>query len=98
VVGASKGGLIKSASVTSVRLIQTLREAGAELDTPQANRFAADSDASLGKKILDISVTQIEAIVEPDCVGNDVGRESVTLVSIHHLILSIWRFILSVPD
>jgi hypothetical protein len=46
-VGASKGGLIKSASVISERLFQTLREAGAELDTPLAIYFAVDSDTSL---------------------------------------------------
>ena len=51
--GASKGCLIKIASVTSVRLLQTVREAGAELDTPQTDRFAADSDASLGEEIFD---------------------------------------------
>jgi hypothetical protein len=28
-------------------------------------------------------VTKIEAIVEPDCIGNDIWREAVALVCIH---------------
>jgi hypothetical protein len=53
------------------------------------NRFAADGDATLSEEILDIPVAEIEAIVEPDCVAYDIGRESVTLIGIHHQILSI---------
>jgi hypothetical protein len=48
-----------------------------EFDTPQANRFATDSDASLGKKILDEwsgtpAGAEVESVVQPDCVTNDV--------------------------
>ena len=35
-----------------------------------------------------IAVTQVEAIVEPDGIGNDIWRESVALVGIHWPILS----------
>ncbi|MFT4520238.1 MAG: hypothetical protein ACI9JM_002639 [Halioglobus sp.] len=35
------------------------------------------------------AVAQIETIVEPDCVGNDIWRESVVLVCVHGPILSI---------
>jgi hypothetical protein len=31
-------------------------------------------------------VTEIEAVIEPDGVGNDIWRESVTFVCIHHRI------------
>ena len=38
-------------------------------------------------------MTQIESVVEPDGVADDVGRESVALVSIHPPILpvTVWR-------
>jgi len=50
---------------------------------PEANRFSADYDASLREQILDIPVGEIETIVEPDGVGDDIGRESVPLVCVH---------------
>jgi len=56
---------------------------------PEADRFAADSDASLSQKVFNITVTEIEAIVEQDSVTDDVGWESVALISIHGAILSI---------
>jgi hypothetical protein len=34
-------------------------------------------------------VAQIEAVVESDCIGNDIWRESVTFIGIHPPILSI---------
>ena len=40
---------------------------------PEADRFPGDSDVTLGEQIFDIPVAEIEAIVEPDGVGNDVG-------------------------
>ena len=46
--------------------------------------------APLCREVFDIPVTQVEAIVEPDGVGNDVGRESMTLVCVHELILPIF--------
>jgi hypothetical protein len=49
----------------------------------------ANGDASFSEQILDISVTQVEAIVEPDGVTDDVRRESVPFICIHWPILSI---------
>ena len=70
-------------AVASVPPLQSSSVYNSEFDTPQANRFAADSYASLGKKILDISVAEVESVVQPDCVTNDIGRESMALISIH---------------
>jgi hypothetical protein len=36
-----------------------------------------------------LSVAEVEAIIEPDGVENDVGREPVALASIHPPILAI---------
>jgi hypothetical protein len=44
---------------------------------PQTDGFPADCDPSLNKQIFDISVAEIEAVVEPDGVADDSGRESV---------------------
>jgi hypothetical protein len=46
-------------------------------------------DASLGQEFLNIPVTQIEPVVEPDCVTNDVRGDPITLISIPEPILSI---------
>jgi hypothetical protein len=42
------------------------------------------------------SVTEVEPVVQPDCVTNDVGRKPVTLICIHAEIVSqtklIWQY------
>ena len=62
---------------------------GSEFYAPQPNCFAADRDASFSEKVFYIPVAQIEAIVQPDRVGNDLRWESVTFMSTHWQILSI---------
>ena len=42
-----------------------------------------------GQYIFNISVTGIEAIAEPDGIGNDIGWESMALVCVHPPILAI---------
>ncbi|MFT5334823.1 MAG: hypothetical protein ACJASY_003777 [Halioglobus sp.] len=42
-------------------------------------------------------MTEIESIVEPDCVTDDVWWKSVSFICIHPLILSNWVFNLAVP-
>jgi hypothetical protein len=54
---------------------------------PEAYRFASDSDAALSKKIFNDwsgtpAVAEIESIVQPDGVGNDIAREPLAFVSI----------------
>jgi hypothetical protein len=41
---------------------------------------------------IDIPVAQIEAVVEPACVADDIGQESVTLVCLHTQILAVSAF------
>jgi len=74
-------------TVTSVFPFQALYIFGTELDAPQPDGFVADDDSSLGQEVLDVSVTEIEAIVEPDSVGNDIWWESVAFVCVHSPIL-----------
>jgi hypothetical protein len=53
------------------------------------NRIAADRDTAFSQKVFDISMTQIETMLEPDGVTDDIWWESVAFVSIHPPILSI---------
>ena len=72
--------------------VLSLQSAGidsTELDTPESDRFSSDCNATLSQQIFDIAVAQVESVVEPDGVTDDVGRESVALVGIHRLILPI---------
>ena len=60
-----------------------------EFDAPETNGLIADGDAAFGQKIFNISVTEVESIVKPNCIANDIWRKSVALISIHGLIISI---------
>ena len=79
---------VEGVAVASVFSLQAAGINGTELDAPEANCFSGYSDASLGEKIFDITMAEVESVVEPDCVADDVGWQSVTLVSIHLPILS----------
>jgi hypothetical protein len=48
--------------------------------------------SAFGQAIFDVSVTmtEVEAAVQPNCIADDVRRESVKLVCIHPPILSRW--------
>jgi hypothetical protein len=81
---------VEGVAVASVLSLQPAGVNRTKLDAPEADRFAADSDPSLSEQILDVSVTQIEAMVQPHGIADDFGRESVTLISIHHRILPIF--------
>ena len=67
--------------------LQSLRVEGTELDAPEPDGFIADCDTPLGKEIFDITMAEIEAIVEPDSVADDIGWEPVTLEGSHHRII-----------
>jgi hypothetical protein len=80
---------VESITVAPVLSVQSATINGSELDTPQADCLSADSDAPFGQEIFDVSVAQVETIVKPDSVRNDIGWESVAFISIHPPILSI---------
>ena len=80
---------VEGIAVASVLSFQSAGIDSSELDTPEADRLPADSDPPLCQYVLDVSVTQIEAVVQPDCVRDDVWRESVAFICIHSPILSI---------
>jgi len=70
-------------TITSVFAFQSTCINGSEFDTPQADRLAGYIDASLGEQVFNITMAEIEAVVQPDGVGNYIWQKSVTLVNIH---------------
>ena len=81
---------VEGVAISTVLALQPSRVDGAELDAPEADRFPSDDDPALSQKIFDIPVAQVEAIVEPDSIGNDIRRESVAFIGVHTPILAIW--------
>ena len=75
-------------AVATMLSLQTLCIFGTEFNTPQSDGFIADSDTSFGKEIFNVTMAEVETIIEPDGITDDVGWESVTLVCIHRPILS----------
>ena len=76
---------IEGVTVASVLSLQSSGIFGPEFNTPETDRFVTDGNAAFSEQILYISMTEIETIVEPDCVADDVRWESVALVDIHLL-------------
>ena len=80
---------VEGIAITTVLSLQSASINRAEFDAPEANCFSADCNAPFGEQVFNIAVTQVESTVEPDCVTNDIWRESVPLISIHEPILPI---------
>jgi hypothetical protein len=72
-------------------LPQTLRVLGAELRTPQADRFVAHGDTSLEHHFRNISVALAVSKIEPDGMADNLNRETVAMMmtgKIHGIIRS----------
>jgi hypothetical protein len=61
------------------------------------NRFAAYGYSSFSQQIFNVSVAEIESIIEPDSVADDGSWKSVALVGIHVPFYQIGPVNLSVP-
>jgi hypothetical protein len=79
----------KGIAVATVLSFQTARIKGSELDAPKTDCFATDCDATFGQEVFNVAVAEVESIVKPDSVGNDVRRKSVAFLDIHPPILAI---------
>ena len=88
---------VEGVAVASMLSLQSAGINGSELVTPEADRFATDGYAALGEKIFNISVAEIESIVEPDSTADDIRWESVAFVCIHYQIIPFPAFNLAVP-
>ncbi len=75
-------------TISPVLPLQTPGIFRTKLDAPKPDGFITDSNAAFSQQIFDISVTEIESIVEPHGVADDVRRKSVSFISIHGAILT----------
>ncbi len=57
-----------------------------KLYAPAADCLVGDHNTSLRQQILGISQADTESVAEPDCVTDDLGRESVSAVALSHLV------------
>ena len=78
---------IESVTIALVISAKSLGEFGAELRAPKPDGLIAHRNTTLGQQILNISMTQIESVVEPNSIANYRGRESMALVSDHARII-----------
>lgn len=76
-----------SIAVALVLSLQPSGIFGAELDTPKAYSFVTNVYPALSKQVFYITVTQIKPEVEPDCVTDDLGWESVAFICLHRPII-----------
>jgi hypothetical protein len=60
---------------------QSMRVLGPELVAPAADRLTDDRDPSPSQEVLNVPVAQVEEVVEPDRVLDDLRGESVAFVS-----------------
>ena len=51
------------------------------VSVPPPDRFVGHRDAALGQEIFDIAKAHSEAVIQPDGVADDFGRESISLVA-----------------
>ena len=62
---------------------------GTELDAPQTGSFSEYGYAPFSEQVFNIPVAQVETVIQPDCVANNIGWESVAFVGVHAPILAI---------
>jgi hypothetical protein len=77
-----------SNAISTVLSLQPPSVKSTKFYTSSSDRFATDGDTTLSEKIFNITMAEIESIVEPDSIADDIWREAVALVSIHRLILA----------
>lgn len=79
----SNEDLVQVPVVAEVTLapLQTTGIARTGLLTSDSNRFIRYGDSALGEKILDISETQTETMINPDGIADDLWREPMTVIA-----------------
>ena len=89
---------VEGVAVASVLSFQAPGIFGSKLDTPEPDRLVADRDSPLCEKVFDISVAEIESVVEPDSIADNIWREAMAFISIHRRIIPFWGVKLSEPS
>ena len=67
-------------SESTLASFQTLHIVETELSVPPSDCFLRHHDSPFGEQILDISDTNAESVVLPDCMTDDFGRKTVTMI------------------
>lgn len=80
---------IESVAVTAMFAFQSSGVKNPELYASESDGFPAHGNAALSQDIFDITVAQVESVVQPDKVGNDVRCKSMAFVCVHSQILAI---------
>jgi hypothetical protein len=73
---------VESIAITTVLTLQSAGIYCAKFYAPETDRFSGYCNASLGQQVFNISVAEIESIVDPDCVGNDIWWETMTFICV----------------
>ena len=79
---------VECVAVALVSALQSTGVIGPKLDAPESDGLMADCDTTFGQDIFDITVAQIESVVEPDSMTDDIWRKSMANVSIRGQILA----------
>src|SRR6266851_8839087 len=66
--------LVAASRMTPTKLT---RQQWAEFETPEPDGLVTDLDPTFGEQLLDIAVAEREAMVKPDSVTDDLGRETI---------------------
>ena len=78
---------IESVTIALVISAKSLGEFGAELRAPKPDGLIGHRNTTLSQQILNISMNQIESVVQPNSVANYRRRESMALVRDHPRII-----------
>ena len=81
-------------AVTSVLALQAAGINRSEFYTPETDCFTAHGNASFGREVLDITMTQVKSVVEPNGIGNDIrwGALNRNLCRLYVLITRLSHF------
>ncbi|MCP4950600.1 MAG: hypothetical protein GY922_01965 [Proteobacteria bacterium] len=63
---------VEGIAVASVLALQSAGINRSEFYAPETYRLSSDSDASFGEEVFDVAMTQIESVVKPDTIGNNI--------------------------
>ena len=80
---------VESVAVAAVPAPQSMRVPWPELVAPEADRLVGDQDASPGQDVLDVPMANVEAVVEPDGVLDDLWGNRCRLYEVARC--SIWQ-------
>jgi hypothetical protein len=84
-----ESGDVEGIAMLSVPPLKPTGVFGSELDSPQSNRLVADCYTAFSQQIFDISMAEVEPIVQPYSVTDYIGGKPMTFICIHAPILSI---------